>query len=194
MSPDDTLVRDVILRDGTTLWLRPPTGADEAAVLAFFARLSPVSVYRRFHGVPRITPRLIAPFLDPDWHETGALVGTLAGEGPGHAYAGQIVALASYVRLRAASSVEAAFAVAEVLPDNRAMIDVFADAGFRGKPPADADALADLLLRLSRLAADLPELTELDLIPIVAGPDGCVAVDWRIRVQPLSAARRTKAW
>ncbi len=124
MSPDDTLVRDVILRDGTTLWLRPPTGADEAAVLAFFARLSPVSVYRRFHGVPRITPRLIAPFLDPDWYETGALVGTLAGEGPGHAYARQIVAVASYVRLRAASSVEAAFAVAEVLPDNRAMIDV----------------------------------------------------------------------
>jgi acyl-CoA synthetase (NDP forming) len=67
-------------------------------------------------------------------------------------------------------------------------------AGFRGKPAADADALADLLLRLSRLADDLPEVAELDLNPIVAGPDGCVAVDWRIRVQPPSERRRTKTW
>lgn len=119
MGPHGILERDVILRDGTTLRLRPPTGGDAAAVLAFFEHLSPESVYRRFHGVPRITPRLIAPFLDPDWHETGALIGTLAGgagegEGAGGAE-GRIVALASYVRLRAAASAEAAFAVANEL-------------------------------------------------------------------------------
>ena len=49
--------------------------------------------------------------------------------------------------------------------------------GWRGAPAADRAALADLLHRLSRLAVDLPEVTELDLNPVLAGPDGCVAVD-----------------
>ena len=40
-------------------------------------------------------------------------------------------------------------------------------AGFRGKPPADAGALVDLVLRLARLAEDLPEVAELDLNPVL---------------------------
>ena len=44
-------------------------------------------------------------------------------------------------------------------------------AGFRGAPPADVGALVDLLLRLSLLAEDLPEVTELDLNPVLALPD-----------------------
>ena len=47
----------------------------------------------------------------------------------------------------------------------------------------DQVALKDLLHRLSRLALDLPEVAELDLNPVLAGPDGCTAVDARIRVQ-----------
>ncbi len=54
--------------------------------------------------------------------------------------------------------------------------------GFRGQPAADEEALADLLHRLARLGDDLPEVAELDLNPVIAGPDGCVAVDARIRV------------
>ncbi len=42
----------------------------------------------------------------------------------------------------------------------------------RGNPPADLDALRDLLLRVSRLADDLPEITDLDLNPVIARPDG----------------------
>ena len=45
-------------------------------------------------------------------------------------------------------------------------------AGDRGTPPADTAALADVLLRVSRLADDLPEVAELDLDPVVVRPDG----------------------
>ena len=56
--------------------------------------------------------------------------------------------------------------------------------GFRGSPPADLTALQDLLLRVSRLADDLPELAELDLNPVIARPDGVAVVDARIRLAP----------
>ena len=56
--------------------------------------------------------------------------------------------------------------------------------GHRGSPTADLGALRDLLLRVSRLADDLPEVTELDLNPVIARPDGATVVDARIRVMP----------
>jgi acyl-CoA synthetase (NDP forming)/GNAT superfamily N-acetyltransferase len=68
-------------------------------------------------------------------------------------------------------------------------------AGPEGRPPqtpprghaADLGALRDLLLRVSRLADDLPEVTELDLNPVIARPDGVVVVDARIKVTPYRA-------
>jgi acyl-CoA synthetase (NDP forming)/GNAT superfamily N-acetyltransferase len=51
-------------------------------------------------------------------------------------------------------------------------------------PAAGATALRGLLLRVSRLADDLPEITELDLYPVIAGPGSAVAADARIRVVP----------
>jgi acyl-CoA synthetase (NDP forming)/GNAT superfamily N-acetyltransferase len=56
--------------------------------------------------------------------------------------------------------------------------------GHRGSPAVDTAALADLLLRVSRLADDLPEVAELDLNPVIARPDGAHAVDVRIRIAP----------
>ena len=67
-------------------------------------------------------------------------------------------------------------------------------AGWRGSPPADTAAVADVLYRLSQLAVDLPEVAELDLNPILAGPDGCVAVDARVRLQPVDQTTATKTW
>jgi acyl-CoA synthetase (NDP forming) len=67
-------------------------------------------------------------------------------------------------------------------------------AGFRGAPPADEAALVDLLLRLSLLADDLPEVVELDLNPVLALPAGCVAVDARVRVADPARPRRAKSW
>ncbi|GIF23353.1 acyl-CoA synthetase (NDP forming)/L-amino acid N-acyltransferase YncA [Actinoplanes tereljensis] len=59
--------------------------------------------------------------------------------------------------------------------------------GYRGTPPVDTAALEDLLLRLGRLAEDLPEIAELDLNPVLAGPDGVVAVDAKLRLAPVGA-------
>ncbi len=66
--------------------------------------------------------------------------------------------------------------------------------GFRGAPPVDAAALADLLLRLARLGEDLPAVAELDLNPVLALPDRCVAVDARVRVQRHEHTARAKTW
>jgi acyl-CoA synthetase (NDP forming)/GNAT superfamily N-acetyltransferase len=54
--------------------------------------------------------------------------------------------------------------------------------GHDDQPAADTAALRDTLLRVSRLADDLPQVAELDLNPVIARPDGVVAVDARIRV------------
>ncbi|MET0420015.1 MAG: acetate--CoA ligase family protein, partial [Actinoplanes sp.] len=59
--------------------------------------------------------------------------------------------------------------------------------GYRGSPPIDTTALEDLLLRLARLAEDLPEVAELDLNPVLASPDGVVAVDAKLRLAPAGA-------
>ncbi len=146
---------DVILRDGRTLRLRPPGRDDANALLEFFGSLSERSRYLRFHGFPSLGTQLVEPLLQPDWSERGALLGALstdAGE--------EIVAVASYVRLRDPTIAEAAFAVAdahqrrgigtrllerladrasevgierfvaEVMADNRDMVGVFEAVGF----------------------------------------------------------------
>ena len=106
--------------------------------------------------MPPVDRRLVEPYLEPDWSERGALVGTLARAGEPE----RIVALASYARLRDPSAAEVAFAVsdeeqgrgigtrlleqlalragglgitrfvADVLAENSEMLVVFADAGF----------------------------------------------------------------
>jgi len=57
--------------------------------------------------------------------------------------------------------------------------------GYRGHPPADIAAIEEVLLRVSRLVEDIPEIQELDLNPIFGLPpgQGCLAADVRIRVK-----------
>ena len=59
-------------------------------------------------------------------------------------------------------------------------------AGYRNRPPADFDAIALTLVKLSQLAADMPEIRELDLNPIVADHTGVVVLDARVRVEKLA--------
>ena len=147
--------RDVVLRDGSTLRLRPPERGDADAVLALMSGLSVDSLYSRFHGLPALGPGLVEPVLDPDWIERGALIGTVAADD-----GERVAALGSYARLREPESAEVAFTVADdlqgrgvgtrlleqlaelaagvgirtfvasVLSVNRAMLRVFEDAGF----------------------------------------------------------------
>jgi acetyl coenzyme A synthetase (ADP forming)-like protein len=144
---------DVILRDGATLRLRPPTRGDADALIDFFANLSTASMHSRFHGARRVDRSLIEHLFDAD--DRGALIAVVAEAG-----GDRIVAVAEYARLREAATAEVAFAVAddlqghglgtrlleqlaalaasvgvrrfvaEVLPENGHMLRVFADAGF----------------------------------------------------------------
>ena len=57
---------DVILRDGTTLRLRPPRREDTEELIEFFRALSQRSLYLRFHGFPRLGPELVEQLLDPN--------------------------------------------------------------------------------------------------------------------------------
>jgi len=56
-------------------------------------------------------------------------------------------------------------------------------AGYRDHPPANLDAVADVLIALSQMLADLPELMELDINPLWADDSGALALDARLRVQ-----------
>jgi acyl-CoA synthetase (NDP forming) len=59
-------------------------------------------------------------------------------------------------------------------------------------PPSAATvglgSLKDMLLRVSQMADDLPQITELDLSPVIARREGAVAADTRIRIQPARLA------
>jgi acetyltransferase len=56
-------------------------------------------------------------------------------------------------------------------------------AGYRDRPPADLGAVSQALIGLARLAADLPEVVELDINPLLADAAGVLALDARIRIE-----------
>ena len=56
--------------------------------------------------------------------------------------------------------------------------------GYRGSPPKNIDKLVEVLIRLSYLAADYPEIEELDINPLIVTPDNVIALDARIVVDP----------
>jgi acetyl coenzyme A synthetase (ADP forming)-like protein len=147
---------DVVLRGGTVVRLRAPTAADADVLMAFLSDLSDESRYLRFHCAVRVSIGTVEPFLEPDWHDRGALLATRADGRGGE----RVVALASFARLRDPAGAEVAFAVAddlqgdgvatrlleqlaerarsariewfvaEVLSANTPMLRVLADAGF----------------------------------------------------------------
>ena len=146
-----SLVRDVILRDGTTVRLRSPEPADESDLKAFFDELDPESRYLRFHGIGGRMDVVARAYAEADGRERVALIGR---HGPG------VVAVAGYERLRDPAVAEVSFAIvasfqrrglgtrmleqlaehaagvglerfeAEVLAENVLMLGVFRDAGF----------------------------------------------------------------
>jgi acetyltransferase len=61
---------------------------------------------------------------------------------------------------------------------------------FRNLPPVDHAALVGVLLRLSEMACELPEIKELDINPLMADDTGVSALDARIVVHEHSPGRR----
>ncbi len=56
-------------------------------------------------------------------------------------------------------------------------------AGYRDRPPADMDAVVRVILALSDMASELPELSELDINPLLADSSGVIALDARVVVK-----------
>ncbi len=55
-------------------------------------------------------------------------------------------------------------------------------AGYRGKPPLAVDGLIEVMIRLSYLVAEFPEIAELDINPLLVTPEGATALDARVVV------------
>jgi acetyl coenzyme A synthetase (ADP forming)-like protein len=68
--------------------------------------------------------------------------------------------------------------------------------GVRGLPAAHREALAALIVNVSQLAADFPEISEIDLNPVIASADGAIAVDARFVVDLVVHPQppRPQAW
>jgi len=170
-----SLVRDVILRDGSALRLRSPELDDEAAIKAFFDGLSAESRYTRFHGAGR-TDTVSRDYARADGDTRVALLARLGD---------RVVAVAGYDRLNEPGVAEVAFAVAddmqgrglatrmleqlaevggergvrrfdaEVLSENRRMLGVFSSAGFAiRRESAFGEAHLELDIRPSERAAE----------------------------------------
>jgi acetyltransferase len=61
---------------------------------------------------------------------------------------------------------------------------------YRNVPAANADEVASVLVKLAQLAADLPEIREVDLNPLLADETGVIAVDARVAIAPAERPRR----
>ena len=182
---------DVVLRDGTTVHVRPVRADDGPAVHKFLEALSAESIGLRFFGTPNLD-WATSWSVDVDYADRFALV---AEGGNPHA----ILAHAAYARIDA-NRAEVAFMVAdqwqgrgistillahlaetaqqhgistfiaEVLPQNHRMIDVFRESGF----PAELRSFPDYL--------------EVEL-PTSLSPDALARFEERERIGAVAAAR-----
>jgi acetyltransferase len=60
--------------------------------------------------------------------------------------------------------------------------------GFRHVPPVAIDAVVLVLTRISQLVVDWPRIAELEINPLLASTEGCIALDARLRLTPARAA------
>jgi acetyltransferase len=65
--------------------------------------------------------------------------------------------------------------------------------GYRNFPPANRQAIELMLVKVAQLAADLPEVRELDLNPVLADENGVIAVDARVAIAPVEKGARARS-
>ncbi|WP_150242808.1 bifunctional acetate--CoA ligase family protein/GNAT family N-acetyltransferase [Nocardiopsis quinghaiensis] len=149
---------DVVLTDGGTAHLRPITAEDTDLLREFHARLSPETIYYRFFApYPKLSDRDVRRFTNVDYEDRVALVATISDS---------LVAVVRYDKV-APEEAEVAFVVedthqgrglasvllehigaaarergvrrfiADVLPENRRMINVFREAGYTAQQTFD---------------------------------------------------------
>ncbi len=159
---------DVLLRDGRTAHIRPMQPADRELLVDFYSRVSDQSKYYRFFSpMPELSERDLDRFTQVDHRDRVALILLVGGEmiavgrfdtiRPGYAEVaflvedkhqgrgiGQLLLehLAQAGRERGVEEF-----VAEVLPDNQAMIHTFKDAGYQVKS-AFEDGVMELIFRI----------------------------------------------
>ena len=151
---------DIVLRDGSTVHVRPVRSADEEAIRAFLEGVSPESMAFRFFGIPS-TDWVLAWCIDVDYADRFSLI-ALSGH--------TVVAHAAYIK-ESDHQAEVAFLVAdawqgrgistillahlagmaerqgistftaEVLPSNHRMIEVFRESGFPVDRRSSPDAI-----------------------------------------------------
>ena len=143
---------DVVLRDGTTLHIRPVRPDDDSKLLDLFQRMSEQSLYYRFLSVPKLDLHQVAKLAQVDYEQQFVMVGecglplaAVAGyyrsdRDPGHAEVAfaipdalqgrgigtrMLERLAEIARERGLHAFDA-----YVLGENRKMMDVFLESGF----------------------------------------------------------------
>ena len=148
---------DVVLRDGGTAHLRPISPDDAGLLVDFYAEVSPKSKYYRFFAaMPTLSEREVRRFVDVDHHDRVALVLTVAERMiavgqferlPGRAGERDRAEVAFLVQdqhqhrgigqlllehlAQVGREVDVHEFVAEILPDNTGMLQVFRDAGYQ---------------------------------------------------------------
>jgi len=64
--------------------------------------------------------------------------------------------------------------------------------GYRDRPAADIDGIVNVLMQLSQIVADHPEVTEIDINPLLADSLGVIGVDSRIRVRAAAGPAQSR--
>ncbi|GAA1783340.1 GNAT family N-acetyltransferase [Streptomonospora arabica] len=149
---------DVVLTDGGTAHLRPITADDGDLLRAFHSRLSPETIYYRFFApYPKLSARDVDRFTNVDYESRVALIATISDVmvavvrydkvaedeaevafvvEDGHQGRGLASVLLEHIAAAATERGVSRF-IADVLPENRRMINVFREAGYTAQQSFD---------------------------------------------------------